>query len=50
MIEQKPDKTQAPYWVKDNQFIVVDGWCWGVDALLRTVCVGKVEDVLKESK
>jgi len=49
-MEQKPDKTQAPYWVKDNSRCVVDGWCWGVDDTGRTVCVGKVEDVLKEGK
>lgn len=49
-MEVKPDKALAPYWIKDSAFCVVDGYCYGVDALGRTVCVGKVEDVLKEAK
>lgn len=40
------DKTS--YWSEDGQAYYLDGWAWGVSKALRTVCMGKEEDVIKE--
>ena len=35
-------------WSIDNQIYFLDGWAWGLDKQLQTICVGKFKDVEKE--
>ena len=38
---------EAVKWILNDSVCVVDGWCWAVSPNLRTVCIGKEEDVIR---
>ena len=48
--KEKAMKQEPVKWVRNNSMVVVDGRCWATTPKLRTVCVGRESDVIKEGK
>ena len=46
----KTQKPESIHWIKGDSVCVVDGWCWAVTPLGRTVCIGREKDILEGNK
>lgn len=42
-----PIKQANVRWILDNSVCVVDGWGYALTPSLRTVCIGKEEDIIR---
>ena len=42
------DTSMAQRWSTDGQVFYVDGWAWGLTPSLKTICLGKEEDIIKK--
>ncbi len=40
-------KQESIRWILNDSVCVIDGKCYALTPQLRTVCIGKVEDVIK---
>lgn len=43
-------KQNSVHWILNDSVCIVDGFGWGVAPNLRTVCLGREEDILKGDK
>jgi len=40
-------KQEKIHWISNDSVCIVDGWGYALTPNLRTVCIGKEEDILK---
>jgi len=43
--EKQVGKTQGIHWSAGGQICFIDGFAWGIDTELNTICLGREEKV-----